>query len=187
MPKVIELDFTDVEPAQLSGGQIRIAPGTYRLATSLDSVKSSTNKPMVKGTFTITAGTEKGKKLFENFVLPRPGTDDSKFGQQRLLALMLAVGSHKPAGKVKMDLEKFEGKEVLGEVGDELQAARDNYPERTISRILQFHPLAAAQVNGVEPKAAKDEPTAEPTKEEPAVEEATVPSDAFANIDDLFN
>lgn len=195
MPKVIELDFTGVEPAQ-GTPIVRIAPGTYQMAIKLDTADSSNGKPMVKATYTITKGPERGKKLFENFVMPRPGSDDGKYGQQRFHALLIAAGAKKLTSKVKIDLEKFDNRELLGEVNDETREASSDgkYPERIQSRVFAVFPLPKAGANGAAQPTAQAEAPGEddtPTVETAPVavaapEEASVPQEALANVDDLF-
>ena len=143
MPTVT-LDFRKAPPAQAGGRQDYIKPGVHKFKiVKYDDTDSKSGKTMHAFTIQITRGEEKGKKLTEYFPMPKSARD-SLFPLQKLHAFMIAAGAKPPRDKTfKIDLAKFVGKELSGEVGDERQEAStgangQTFPARTVSRVFDY-------------------------------------------------
>ncbi len=150
---VIDLDFTDAPPSEGGGLSDRVPEGDYRLRiTKIESRNTSTGKPMMSASFVIADGQQVGKRLVDQFVLPRPRTDDSKVGLQRFHMLLVAAGMKQQAGRAKINTDNLVNKVVEATVEDRiLQASNDGrYPERTISSPVVYRrrqPATGAQAN----------------------------------------
>ena len=193
---VIELDFTGAAPVSSARAADHVPPGQYRLKlTKLEQTKTRTGKAMLVGSFSVAAGDQLGRRLSENFVMPRAGTDDSLFGLQRFHGLLVALGAKEQNGKVRLKLSSLVGKECVADVDDEVVPATDAYPERLRSRPLSFEPVSssnsskaakAAPAAQVEPE-PEAEPDAEPEPEPAPVEAAVAADEVTTSLDDLFD
>lgn len=169
---VVELDFSGAPPAQGGGESDHIPEDLYDIRVDdIENGKSKNDKPMITVRFKVADGPFANKRLVERFTIPRPGTDDSLFGLQRFHALLIALGFSEQSKRVKVDLKKLVNRVCTAEVGDETQAATEQYPERTRSRPFAFHPLGSQ--NGAGPAAVAQ--AAEEEDEEDEVEEAPPP------------
>ncbi len=194
----MEFDFTGAPPAQGAAGGARVAPGTYLLAvSSLDKSPAKSGRPMVTATSVIkNDGPYVGKKLVERFAFPRPDSDDSPFGLQRWHAFLVACGLKERKGKLTLDLDMLLNKEYVAEVDDEFQEAKDNFPARTVSRLLAFYRKNAPEAENVgqisavpavaapAPAPASVAAAAEPVTEAAPAEEVTGDDDLFADLGD---
>lgn len=190
MPRVVEFDFTGMEPAQGGGSSDYVDPGRYpALIEKAEFGKSNAGNPMVTVTLTIGAGDFKGKRLVDRFAQ----SSSSTFGWQRLMAFLGAVsGGAIDAKKTKIDLEKLNGKAVQIDVRDDTMPASDRYAERIVSKIDAYYPMstpAAPAANGAAPaRAAAPAPAQAPAPAPaPAPEPVAVAADDAADeVDDLF-
>lgn len=200
---VISIDFTGAPPTNETGMSARVDPGTYRLKVADASHRQVRNdKTMITVTFKIAAGKYVGRQIKDTFVLPRPGTDDSRLGLQRFHAMLVAITGKEVSGNAKLDLATLKTKELVADLDDDVIPARDQYKETIVSKPVVYHakgktPSAApaASTNGVgtQEQAAATEPAAAPAAvseaEEPASPEpvaATAGSDE-EDLDSLFD
>lgn len=189
---VIKLNFKGAPAAQGGGGLgDHVPPGGYLLTINKNTmVKTQSGKDMIVMEYR----TAENKRITENFVIPREGTDDSKFPLQRFHALLNSVGvpDLTDAGDQNFDLDQMNGKQFVGDVVDEEIPAKDNYPARSTSRPNGYYALTSDEAKRLMDVAkpatvtpAADAPaaaaaTAEPaaavaTAVEPAVEPAAQP------------
>jgi hypothetical protein len=186
----MEFDFTGAPPVQGKVGGDRIAPGTYLLEIGkLDPTPAKSGRAMITATLVVkNDGPYVGKKLVERFSFPRPGSDDSSFPLQRWHAFLVAIGMKERKGKLSLDIDTLIGKEIVAEVDDEFQEAKDNFPARTVSRPMAFHRTKSPEAENVGQTtavpAAAPAPAPAAAAEAPAVAEA--PAEAEAADEDLF-
>lgn len=177
-------DFTDAPPEQGGVGFERVPPGKYAFRLSkYDDKASGTGKPMVRIAVTIASGplgsddttSHKGKVLGTNFVL---GGTKTNFGVRRLHAFFIAMGVKTSAGPVKIDSDKLINRPGLMVVRDRTMEATDEYPERTVSDIVEFHPLtkkAAPAAKAEEEEDEEEEEESPPPKKTTAKKAAPPP------------
>lgn len=183
MANTIDLDFTDAPPSSGGGGMSdHVKPGryTFKIAEA-DTSTTKTGKPMVTVCFLVDDGGEfHGRKVYERFVIRRPGTDDTAVGLQRFHGLLVALGSPVLTNKkVKgFALDKIKGKRCLIEVSDEEVEAKDGYDARLTSRAMQFFSLKSADTEASTPA-----PTPEPVLVTPAPTPAPEPSETVVDLD----
>lgn len=172
MAEDLVIDFDDAPPAQ-GGGQFDHVPaGTYILKAEKGiQGMTSTEKPMVDVYFTVSEGNEKGRRIRSMFVIPRAGTEDSRFGVQRLNALLVACGLKAQSKKVKASalLKAVGGKKVVAVIEDRVLPPRGSNPGMTISDPTEFHSLKSDQAKTYAQE-RDGALTAEPEDEEEAEE-----------------
>ena len=194
MPTVT-LDFRKAPPAQAGGRQDYIKPGVHKFKiVKYDDTDSKSGKTMHAFTIQITRGEEKGKKLTEYFPMPKSARD-SLFPLQKLHAFMIAAGAKPPRDKTfKIDLAKFVGKELSGEVGDERQEAStgangQTFPARTVSRVFDYidpKELAKQDADEEDDEEYEDEDEEDEEEEESEEDEDEETEDELDDDEDDF-
>lgn len=147
MANVITLDFKDAPPAQGGGGLgDHVTPGGYLLTIGkLSQSNTTTGKEMVNAEYR----TAENKRITENFVLPRPGTNDSKFPLQRFHALLVSIGMAEQSGQASLDLDKMSGRQFIGDVVDDIipASADGKYGERLTSKPNGYYKVGSEEGN----------------------------------------
>lgn len=215
MPRTVYVEFgPDAPPAQGGASFDLVDEGDYRLIVEkADETQSQAeSKPMIKVTFRIDAADPKlglgrldsadpekqfaGRRLGINFVLPREGTQDAKFGKQRFHAFLIALGYKDMSAKttkVPIDLDKLIGRPCESEVRYGALPAKGNSPERKTSEPQAFYRIGtlAGKKNGTGPAAiAAAAPVApQASAPPPPVDDDPGPTDPGAGDaeDDLFD
>ena len=146
------MDAKTYPPATAGVRQDYIAPGIQRLkVTDYSDSPSNAGKPMNTFTFEVMAGSEKGKKIKDYFVIPKKVTTRaSGYPLQRLNALIIATVSPKKQ-VVTVDLKGLVGKTCNAEIVDDRQEEQkrdgQTYPARTASKIFAYLESASVEDN----------------------------------------
>lgn len=161
----VVINFKGADPVASTKRYDRIPEGTYHLKVKkAEVVQTSTDKPAIAVTLTVSKGPFSGKTVGDMFVLPRKGEKDPIFGVQRLHGLMVALGISRQAGKAsaKKIAKALVKRTCIAEIADSTMPARADYAERTTSA-----PQAYYAVGSKEAKAAlKDAARASEDEEE---------------------
>lgn len=126
MGKKVKLDFTGVENFQKASEGEHIAK-----IISAEETVASTGSDMIKITFEVTSGEDKGSRVYENYVLLEASL-------WKLKALLNALGV-KAEGKVVIDLDKLIGKICIIEV------VHEEYNGTIRAKVADYKNLAKAK------------------------------------------
>ncbi len=166
----IVIDFKGADPVSGSGRFDRIPEGTYQLKVKTADVRqTSTDKPAVAVSLTVSKGGLKGKTIGEMFVLPRKGTKDAIFGLQRLHGFMIAAGIPRQKGKATgLSVAKaLLKREVVAEVQDNDIQATEEYSARTTSAPQRYYAVKSKDGKAaLKEFASRGEDDEEPEEEE---------------------
>jgi hypothetical protein len=144
---VLTLNFDDAPPAVGGAGfGDHVPPGGYLLTVKKMTVgDTSTGKKMIIAEYL----TSENKRIVENFVIPRPNSEDSKFPLQRFHALIVACGAPNMTGQGprNLDVAAVQGRQFVGDVVDDKIPASGNYQERLVSRPNAYFLIGSKEGN----------------------------------------
>ena len=146
MPK-IKVNFKDAPPAQPGRPMDLLPEAGYRLTIgkpSADPAQGGTGRLVIKLPLTVTKGDQKGAQILQTFTLPKDG-NDSQFGLQQFHALLIALGGKRRKGADTIELDDLQGRTFFGDVADDYIPARENKPEKQISRVVGFWKLGSKE------------------------------------------
>lgn len=148
MANTISLNWDNAPPAQGGGMGDHVPPGGYQLRVSkVRTTDTNTGKKMIIAEYVITGPEQQGKHINDNFVMPRPGTDDSWFPMQRFHQLLVCLGGQQLSGQQDLDLDRMIGLEFVAEIRDDKIPARGNYAEQVISRCNAYYRVGSEEAN----------------------------------------
>lgn len=137
----IIIDFNNAPPSAGGGRFDRVPQGTYMVRpTKMEEAQTSNDNPSIIATISITRGPHKGKKVREQFVLPR-NKSDAQFGAMRLHGLMVACGLKRQDKKVaakKVIQSLLKKGEAVAEIVDEDWTTNDG-ATRTSSKVASYY------------------------------------------------
>lgn len=163
MGKKVKLDFTGVESFQKASEGQHVAK-----IVSAEEVVASTGSDMLKIAFEVTTGTDKGCRVYENYVL----AENSLW---KLKGLLNALGV-KADGKVVIDLDKLIGKTCIIEV------VHEEYNGVMRAKIADYKNLATAEDNDED----DEEENETPKKEDKKPSKKSAPKKVEDDEDDDF-
>lgn len=141
----IDLDFSHSTPVQEAGGfGDRVPEGGYVLEVQrAEKVDAQSGRPMVRVNYVVVSspGREdyQNKRISEQFVMPRPGTDDATFGLDRFHGFMVACGAPQQNSARRIDLNNFQKRRIVSELHD------DEYNGRVRSIPVSYFSTASSE------------------------------------------